>query len=767
MVKQFLFFVFFIISLAIKAQAPPYIPYQAIARDMSGQVKVNTPIQVQFKIFNTMISSSSSYDEVHSVTTNDFGYFNLRIGSGTIQSGSFSAITWQTGDVSYEVWVDMGLGFSQLGGRSGFLSVPYAMYAANSNPNPTLTINAPNTISNPSLATYSINVPSPTLSITNNSISISNGNTVFLPQYVAGSGISVTGSTITNTAPNQTVNISGQGVSGSYPNYSITPAASGSITSGNSNIIVSGTSPDYTITSSPTLSISADQLSISNGNTITLPGTLVNSGTNIIVNGSSPSYTISAVTPTLTTTGNASITGIYPNQTIDVPTQTLSVSGNTLNLSSGGGSVILPSSPTTTINQGTHVIVNGTAPDYTISAVTPTLTATGNATITGIYPNQTIDVPVTTIEQGSYILVNGASPNYTISAITPTLTPSGNITINGAYPNQTISVPSQTLSISGNTLNLSAGGGSVTLPSSPTTTITQGANITVNGTAPNYTISAATQSTSIAQGTNVIVNGTSPNYTISAVTPTLITNGNIALSGSYPTQTITVVPTSIAQGTNITVIGTSPNYTLSSVTPTVATNGNITLSGSYPTQTLSVPAQTLSISGNTLNLSAGGGSVTLPASWNLSGNAGTSAATNFIGTTDANDFVVKTAGSERLRVTSTGSIGIGTTSPGANFDINSGNVKLGAGSTPFSIIKYGTLSGSFLLSLGNNAGTFSIPGAQVGDVVVVTLNSHNASSGSISLNNAYISSANTLSYNVNTSLGLVVTLNFSYILMRP
>ncbi len=157
----------------------------------------------------------------------------------------------------------------------------------------------------------------------------------------------------------------------------------------------------------------------------------------------------------------------------------------------------------------------------------------------------------------------------------------------------------------------------------------------------------------------------------------------------------------------------------------------------------------------------------MPSSWGLGGNAGTSAAANFIGTTDPNDLVTKTNNVERLRVTSTGSIGIGTSSPGAGFDINAGNVKLGAGSTPFSIVKYGGLSGSLLLSIGNNAGTLSIPGAQAGDIVVVTLNSHNATPGSISLNNAYISGSNTLSYNINSSLGLLVTLNFSYILMRP
>lgn len=51
--------------------------------------------------------------------------------------------------------------------------------------------------------------------------------------------------------------------------------------------------------------------------------------------------------------------------------------------------------------------------------------------------------------------------------------------------------------------------------------------------------------------------------------------------------------------------------------------------------------------------------------WNLLGNSGTSAGTNFIGTTDAVDFVAKTNNIERLRISSSGNIGIGISSPNA------------------------------------------------------------------------------------------------------
>lgn len=55
--------------------------------------------------------------------------------------------------------------------------------------------------------------------------------------------------------------------------------------------------------------------------------------------------------------------------------------------------------------------------------------------------------------------------------------------------------------------------------------------------------------------------------------------------------------------------------------------------------------------------------------WSLTGDAATSPATNFIGTTDAVDFVTKTNNIERMRVVSGGNIGIGTTTPSQTLSI--------------------------------------------------------------------------------------------------
>jgi len=61
-------------------------------------------------------------------------------------------------------------------------------------------------------------------------------------------------------------------------------------------------------------------------------------------------------------------------------------------------------------------------------------------------------------------------------------------------------------------------------------------------------------------------------------------------------------------------------------------------------------------------------------SWSITGNAGTNPSTNFIGTTDAKNFKIRTNNSIRVNITSNGKIGIGNFTPVYKLDVKGGSI---------------------------------------------------------------------------------------------
>ncbi len=81
----------------------------------------------------------------------------------------------------------------------------------------------------------------------------------------------------------------------------------------------------------------------------------------------------------------------------------------------------------------------------------------------------------------------------------------------------------------------------------------------------------------------------------------------------------------------------------------------------------------------TINATAGSGAPisTAAAAWLTTGNSGTSAPANFIGTTDNNPWAIRTNNTERIRVTNTGLVGVGTDSPNFLLHLNQAGTAFG------------------------------------------------------------------------------------------
>lgn len=102
-------------------------------------------------------------------------------------------------------------------------------------------------------------------------------------------------------------------------------------------------------------------------------------------------------------------------------------------------------------------------------------------------------------------------------------------------------------------------------------------------------------------------------------------------------------------------------------------------------------------------------SISLQAQWSLTGNNVT--ATQYLGTVagDTDPLVVKTNGVERMRITSVGNIGVGTSAPQTLFSLGTlvKNKKLALYDNPNSWYGFGIASGQMRLQIGNPAARFS------------------------------------------------------------
>jgi hypothetical protein len=114
-----------------QAQVPPNaFNYNAVARNSAGQPIATTSIGIQISILKSSPTGALQYSENHSVNTDDFGLFNVVIGTGTVQSGFIDSIDWGVDNYYLKVSMDTlgGINFLTMV-TNQLVSVPYALHA--------------------------------------------------------------------------------------------------------------------------------------------------------------------------------------------------------------------------------------------------------------------------------------------------------------------------------------------------------------------------------------------------------------------------------------------------------------------------------------------------------------------------------------------------------------------------------------------------------------------------------------------------------------
>ncbi len=117
--------------VAMMAQsAPAGMRFQAIARDLSGNLLTEKPLIVQVELMTSDSTEKVYYAELHEVSSDVMGVIDFVIGEGNLLSGSFSKIPWATKNMWVRISVKtQGENNFQIISSGQLFSVPYALYA--------------------------------------------------------------------------------------------------------------------------------------------------------------------------------------------------------------------------------------------------------------------------------------------------------------------------------------------------------------------------------------------------------------------------------------------------------------------------------------------------------------------------------------------------------------------------------------------------------------------------------------------------------------
>jgi hypothetical protein len=122
------------VVLTAWAQAPQLFNYQSVVRNAAGQpVAQGTPVSFRFSIHNNTPTGTVVFTETQDTVTNQFGLVSLQIG----KSNNLPTVNWGNGAkyLQVEMALNNSGNYTDMG-TSQLVSVPYALYAANSAPGP-------------------------------------------------------------------------------------------------------------------------------------------------------------------------------------------------------------------------------------------------------------------------------------------------------------------------------------------------------------------------------------------------------------------------------------------------------------------------------------------------------------------------------------------------------------------------------------------------------------------------------------------------------
>ena len=482
-------------------------------------------------------------------------------------------------------------------------------------------------------------------------------------EITVGTGLSFSAGSLTNSAPDQVVSLTGGtaiSISGTYPSFTITNTAPDQIVSltGAGTTVVTGTYPSFTITSS-------DQY----GGTVT-------SVSVVTANGFAGTVANASTTPAITLT--TSVSGLVKGN------------GTALSAAIAGTDYVAPGAYTssgltmaTARLLGRTTASSGAAEEITVG----TGLSLSAGSLTNSAPDQTV-----VLTAGTGISISSAYPNFTITNSAPdqtvSLTGAGTTVVTGTYPNFTITSNDQ---YTGTVTSVGLSGGTTGLSVSGTNPITTSGTFTLGGTL--VVANGGTGATTLTgyvkgNGTSAFTaSATIPASDISsgaALTKTDDTNVTLTLGGSPSTALLAATSLTLGWTGQLGVTrggtGTGTAFTAGSIVfagaSGVYSQDNANLFWDDSNNRLGIgttsPSYAVEVAGD-LRL-AGGGDLRLGSATGTTGTAGDSSIFS-----DANDMYFNTGNVTRMYIANGGNVGIGNTGPTYRLDVSSADTTANLG----------------------------------------------------------------------------------------